>query len=116
MYLSPKMQKMMTEGKVDEKRLTISLAIFIPLFIALLIFAGMETKKLDARELNDNHVGSSSGVHLDIGIRTPKPETTQEPIRFLYNTRNTEGELVIKVSDGDERFEIVIARDDLQNR
>ena len=116
MYLSPKMQEMIIEGEVNKKRLIIFLAIFIPLVIALIIFASIETKKLDARELNANHVGSSSAIHLDVGTRTPKPEAKQEPIRFLYNTRNTEGELVIKVSDGDERFEIIIARDDLQNR
>ena len=52
MYLSPKMQEMIIEGEVDKKRLTIFLAIFIPLVIALVIFASIETKKLDARELN----------------------------------------------------------------
>ena len=116
MYVSPKMEKMIKEGEPDPKRLAIFLAIFIPLVIAAIIFAGVESKRAEAREINNNHQGSSSGVHLDVGTRKPQIEVAQEPIRFLYNTRNTEGDLVIKVSDGDERFEIIIARDDLQNR
>ena len=116
MYINPKMEKMIAEGELDPKRLAIFLAIFIPVLIGVIIFASIETKKLDARELNTNQPSSSSEVHLDVGNHEPKPETTQEPIRFLYNTRNAAGDLVIKVSDGDERFEIIIARDDLQNR
>ena len=45
MYLSPKMKEMIIEGEVDHKRLIILLAIFIPLVIALIIFASIETKK-----------------------------------------------------------------------
>ena len=116
MYLSPKMEKMITEGELDPKRLIIFLAIFIPVLIGVIIFSSIETKKLDARELNTNRVGSSSDVQMHSGTHEPKPETTQEPIRFLYSTRNDAGDLVIKVSDGDERFVIIIARDDLQNR
>ena len=115
MYISPKVEKMITEGELDPKRLIIFLAIFIPLLIGVIIFGEFESKKLEAREMNTNQ-GSSSRVHLDVGKSEPKLEPTQEPIQFLYNTRNAAGDLVIKVSDGDERFEIIIARDDLQNR
>ena len=113
MFVHPRLQQQMIDGEIDGKRLAIFMAILIPTVIALIIFASIETKKIEARELNQSYQSESSSIHMDVGTREPKVEPKPEPIHFLYETRNTDGDLVIKLSDGEERFDLVISRENL---
>lgn len=107
--IDPRLAKAIVEGEFDPKRVKIALAIIAAIVIAVAVFAYIEIPKFNAREVNANHLGTGSAIHLDVGDRQLEQETDTEALQFIDHRHDQEGRIIITFEHGENRYEILIA-------
>ena len=106
--MDPRLAKAIAEGEFDRKRVKIALAIIAAIVIAVAVFAYIEIPKFNAREVNANHLGTGSAIHLDVSDRQPKQEADTEALQFIDHRHDQEGRIAITFQHGEKRYEILI--------